>query len=113
MITEKKMIKLASTVVRSSTVTASTIDGEVVMMNIENGTYSWLDDIGSEIWQMLKSPVRVSKICEILTKLYDVDKERCEQDVLAFLSTLAERAIIIVEEDSAGGTGAPAVKGDD
>jgi hypothetical protein len=107
------MIELASTVVQSSTVTTSTIDGEVVMMNIENGTYSWLDDIGSEIWEMLKSPVRISEICEILTKLYDVDKERCEQDVLTFLSTLAERAIIIVEEDSTGQTAASAGKGDD
>lgn len=82
-------------------------------MSIENGTYSWLDDIGSEIWEMLKSPVRASEICETLTKLYDVDKERCEQDVLAFLSTLAERAIIIVPEGSAGQIGAPAGKGED
>jgi hypothetical protein len=94
--TEKRIVNLSSTVVRSDTVIASEIDGEVVMMNVEHGSYSWLDAIGSEIWDMLKSSRRVSEICEILMEHYDVEKKSCEEDVLAFLNALASKNIIAV-----------------
>jgi len=95
--TEKRIVNLSSTVVRSDTVIASEIDGEVVMMNIEHGSYSWLDAIGSEIWNMLKSPRRISEICEILMENYDVERKSCEEDVLAFLNALDSKNIITVE----------------
>lgn len=94
--TEKTRVNLSSLVVRSKEIIASDIDGEVVMMSIEHGTYSGLDAIGSVIWDMLEISRRVSEICDDLMELYDVDRERCQEDVLAFLNDLASDETIKV-----------------
>jgi hypothetical protein len=82
-------VGLSTVVVRSEKVLASDIDGEIVMMSVEHGTYSGLDSIGSEIWSLLENPRRVSEIRDIMMKRYDVQQEQCEEDILAYLNDLA------------------------
>lgn len=94
--TQKAKVDLSSVVVQSKKILASAIDGEVVMMSIEAGTYSALDAIGSVIWDILKEPRSVSDICEILMERYEVERDRCEEEVLAFLNGLASDEIIEV-----------------
>jgi hypothetical protein len=94
--TQSAKINLSSVVVQSKKVLASGIDGEVVMMGIEHGTYSALDAMGSGIWDILKDPRPVSEICEILMERYEVERERCEEEVLAFLNDLASDGTIEV-----------------
>jgi hypothetical protein len=95
---ENERIDLSEVVVRSQEILASQIDGDVVMMNIDHGTYSGLDSIGSEIWDMLKSPLRVSEICDVLIQRYEVGRIQCERDVLAFLNDLAsDESIKVVD----------------
>ena len=79
-------VNLNSRVARSEEVLTSEVDGEVVMMSIEHGTYSGLDAIGSEIWGLLENPRRVSEICDRMMERYDVERGQCEKDVLAFLN---------------------------
>lgn len=93
---KKAKVDLSSIVVQSKEVVASDIDGEVVMMSIAQGTYSGLDAIGSEIWEMLETPHRISQICEVLMERYDVERERCQEDVLALLNDLASDETINV-----------------
>ncbi len=98
---KKAMVDLSSVVVQSKEILASDIDGEIVMMSIEHGTYSGLDAIGSEIWNLLESPRRVSEICKIMRERYDVEQKQCEEDVLAYLNGLAwDNTIKVV--DNAG-----------
>jgi hypothetical protein len=94
--TQEAKVDLSSVVVQSKKVLASAIDGEVVMMSIEAGTYSALDAIGSVIWDILKEPRSVSDICEILMERYEVERDRCEEEVLAFLKGLASDETIEV-----------------
>ncbi|HCY84773.1 MAG TPA: lasso peptide biosynthesis PqqD family chaperone [Desulfobacteraceae bacterium] len=86
---KQKLVDLETTVVCSTEVVSTKVEGEVVMMSIEQGTYSGLDAIGSEIWRLLEKPISVSEICKAMTARYDVEKEQCEKDVLAFLNDLA------------------------
>jgi len=82
-------IGLDSLVARSEEMMASEVDGEIVMMSIRQGTYSGLDEIGSEIWRLLETPKKVSEICDAMTVRYDVERTKCERDVLDFLNDLA------------------------
>jgi len=92
-------VDLNTRVARSEEVLTSEVDGEVVMMSIEEGTYSGLDGIGSEIWRLLGSPLKVSDICDAMMARYDVERDVCEKDVLAFLNDLAsDNTIRVVEE---------------
>ena len=83
-------------VIRSDEVLTSEVDGEVVMMSIDNGTYSGLDAIGSKIWELLEKPITVSEICDIMEARYDVERDVCEKDVLSFLEDLASDSTIQV-----------------
>ena len=96
--TQNYIISLDALVARSEELVTSEVDGDVVMMSIQHGTYSGLDKIGSEIWRLLERPLRVIDICEELMGRYNVEKDVCEKDVLAFLNDLASDDAILVME---------------
>ena len=95
---KQKTVDLETIIARSNEVVSTEIDGEVVMMSIEQGNYSGLDGIGSEIWRLLENPLRVSDICDQMMARYDVDRATCEKDVLAFLNDLASDDTVRIEE---------------
>lgn len=82
---------------RSEEVVHSTIDGEVVMMSVEQGSYYGLDAIGSRIWNLLERPAKVGDLCQALMKEFEVDEARCFQDVAAFLKAIGKQKIIAIK----------------
>ena len=89
-------ITLSSIAQRKTDIVDANIDGETVMMSIENGEYYGLDTVASDIWAMLEMPIQVESICQRLMTDYDVSKETCITDVLQFLNQLQENEIIEV-----------------
>ena len=77
-------------------IVASDIDGETVMMSVENGKYYGLDDIGSRIWELIERPIRISDLIDRLLERFDVDRETCEKDVVKFLNELNDDRIVAV-----------------
>jgi hypothetical protein len=94
---KKKEITTDTIISRIEEIVASDIDGETVMMSIENGKYYGLDDIGSRIWELIEKPVKVSDLIDTLLGRYEVDRETCERDVLKFLNELNEDRIVQVK----------------
>ncbi len=92
-----KEISTDTVICQIEEIVASDIDGETVMMSIENGKYYGLDDIGSHIWKLIEKPVKVSDLIDMLPERFDVDRETCERDVLKFLNELNEDRIVQVK----------------
>ena len=92
----KKNISMESVVNQIEDIVASDIDDEVVMMSVEKGQYYGLDSIGSRIWELIGKPIKVSELIADLLLKYDVDRETCERDLLAFLEELNEDGILKV-----------------
>jgi hypothetical protein len=92
-----KNITLESTVSQIEDIVASDIDDEKVMMSVEKGQYFGMDPVGSRVWELIEKPIKVSELIDGLLGKYDVDRETCEQDVLAFLEELHEDGIVLVE----------------
>jgi hypothetical protein len=90
----KENISPDSVVSQIEDIVASDIDDEKVMMSIEKGQYYGLDPVGSRVWELLENPIRVSDLIDELLSRYDVDRETCERDVMAFLVELHEDGII-------------------
>lgn len=80
----------------------SLIDDEVVMLNIENGEYYYLNEVGSNIWKLLENPTNLSQIILSLKELYDVSHVECTKDVLTYLVELTERNLIFRIDEKAG-----------
>jgi hypothetical protein len=93
---KKQELSKDSTIKQIDDIVASDIDGETVMMSIENGAYYGLDAIGSHIWELIKEPVKVSDLIDILLSKYDVDPETCQRDVFEFLNGLKDDKILVV-----------------
>lgn len=89
-------IQLESIVTRSEQQVSAEIDGEAVMMSVQQGKYYGLDQIGTYIWQLMRRPLPVSDILNTLLQEYDVNKKTCGQDLLSLLNDLHNQELIHV-----------------
>lgn len=92
-------IKLHTTIRRNPELISTDVDGEKVMMSIENGEYFGLDSVGSRIWELIENPIKVESLVDILIDEFDVSKEQCEMDTLEFLYDLREKNLIFVNSE--------------
>lgn len=74
----------------------SDMDGEKVMLSVENGKYYNLGRQGGRIWELIASPIAISDLVSALTEEYEIDRETCERDVLKFLASLHREKMIEV-----------------
>jgi PAS domain-containing protein len=72
------------------------LDGETVMMSVRTGKYYGLGEIGTRLWELMRRPVDVSAVLEILTEEYEVEREVLKRDVCAFLGKLAKEGLVRV-----------------
>lgn len=93
---KKEKISKESIIKQVDDIVSSEIDRETVMMNIENGQYYGMDLIGSHIWELIKTPIKVSDLIDTLLDKYDVDGDTCQRDLLAFLNDLNLDNILVV-----------------
>ncbi|MDQ0346813.1 PqqD family peptide modification chaperone [Ancylobacter vacuolatus] len=89
------MLTLQSRICRSPECLTAELEGDIVMMNVENGAYYQLDATGTEIWNRLETPVEIGPLCAELAQLYEGPIDEIERDVLAFLAGLAERGLVV------------------
>ncbi|WP_342438395.1 lasso peptide biosynthesis PqqD family chaperone [Paenibacillus sp. FSL L8-0436] len=74
---------------------ASDMDGEKVMLNVKNGKYYNLGEVGGEIWSALASPVTVRRIVETIQEIFEVSAELAEQDVVSFVQSLLDEDLVV------------------
>jgi len=72
------------------------IDGEVVMLSIENGEYYGMDKVGSRIWNLLEEPMSFSALVEKLMEEYEVEKEQCKEEALIYLDDLLKKKLLLL-----------------
>ena len=75
----------------------SDMDGEKVMLSIENGKYYNLGEMGGVIWDLIKTPTAIDLLVNTLLAQYEVEKSECEEQVMAFLNMLHDEGLIKVE----------------
>ncbi|WP_226645702.1 lasso peptide biosynthesis PqqD family chaperone [Mesobacillus subterraneus] len=92
----KEKILLDSKVVQKPGNIVSDMDGEKVMLNIDNGNYYNLGEIGGVIWEMIKEPISIERLIYLLMEEFDVEKKDCERHVISFLTNLSSESLIKV-----------------
>lgn len=95
-------ISRETTLVRCEELITAPVENDLVMVDVERGNYYALDDIGTQVWKHLATPITVAKLCTLLLADFDVAPKQCEADVLAFLTELHQEGMIqIVSTDAA------------
>ena len=74
------------------------MDDEVLMMHPDSGEYFGLNSVAGFIWNMLDEPVAVAKVCEAVQFEFDVEKERCLSDTLAFIEQMVDDGLLLVSD---------------
>lgn len=90
--------KLNQSIQRNPEMISSNMDGETVMMSIENGEYYGLNNIGTRIWELLEKKISLSDLIAQLTREFDVKTNECEKDTTTFLNQLIDKKLIIVSD---------------
>jgi len=62
--------------------------GEKVMIDFESGKYFLIKGVGNDIWDCLQNEVTPQEIIDKLLSEYEVTREICEEQVMAFLEKM-------------------------
>jgi hypothetical protein len=71
-----------------------TIEGEVVIVNVENGNYYSLRDTGAEVWTLLESGAGGREIVTELGRRYQTHSGEIDGDVECLLMELQQEGIL-------------------
>ena len=83
---------------RTDLMTSDLSETELVMLNIERGSYYGMADAAKAIWSQLDEPRSIAAVCARLTTQFVVDQETCEREVLAFVDEMLKDDLIRVVE---------------
>ena len=86
----------ATWVARTGEILVNRMGEETVMLDVEQGRYFGLDDLGTDIWTRLAAPIQVGELCAGLSAVYAVDEATCLRDVTALLGQLREAGLLAV-----------------
>ena len=94
-------VTLTSTVETTDEQVNTTLDDDLVILNLENSVYYGFQDdpVADFIWKQLGSPKPVSVIVDAVLSAFDVERAECEADVLEFLTRLEEEQLLVVCDD--------------
>lgn len=81
-------------VMRDPDIIATDMDGEMVMMSIEQGHYYGLGGIGPFLWEQVVTPTSIKQLCQRVLQEYEVDEATCRADVSAFVNDLLGKGVL-------------------
>jgi Coenzyme PQQ synthesis protein D (PqqD) len=90
------MISRHSLISLSNNQVSCDLAGEAAILNLADGVYYGLDQVGAFVWNMLGAPRTVADLCAGVIAEYDVDPEQCERDLLILLEDLASKGLVTV-----------------
>lgn len=88
-------LSMETVIVQSPGIIISDMDGETVMMSINNGKYYNLGVIGGYILENIKTPISINELISKLISEFEVENNQCQTDVIPFLELLLNENIIM------------------
>ena len=79
-------------------VLVSEFGDELVILNLGDGVYYGLDDVGARIWRLLQQSASIPTIRDAILDEYEVDADRCDRDLRALLEECASRGLVEIRE---------------
>jgi len=70
------------------------MEGETILLQLESGNYFSLNEAGVTVWNALDAPRTLKELCDRVADEYEVDEERCKQDVLRLVLHLADEHMV-------------------
>ena len=84
-------------------VLAREIGGEMVLLDVEAGTYFGLNEVGTRAWSLLAEGATLGEVVELLLAELEVDRETLETDLRGLVCDLVAQGLIDVAPDLSAG----------
>ena len=81
------------------------VDDGFVLLNVTNGEYYGLNELGSRIWALFQEGQSAGELLATLLGEYDVSEQQLSQDVGQFLEILRAKGLVEVQEEQAPNAG--------
>lgn len=80
--------------IRDPDLVAADMDGDLVMMSIDNGEYYGVGGVGPRVWELLESPRTIEQITAAIVDEFEVEAETCREDILGFIRQLLDMGLV-------------------
>src|SRR5262249_54812164 len=91
-------VSLDSVVVTAKDQASCRLEDEVAIVQLKSGVYYGLDPVGARIWELIATPRTVRAVRDALLAEYEVDADRCENDLLQLLQTMTDAGLVEVSD---------------
>jgi hypothetical protein len=82
-------------------VAAKVIDGEAILINLSNGIYYSLDNVGGLIWELIEGGSSLEAIVGAVRARYDISRAQAQADVERLAAELLQENLVTVSSDGA------------
>lgn len=70
------------------------IDGEAIIVQVDNAEVIHLNKVGTFIWKNIEGKKKISDLIEDVCQNFDVDKDSAKKDVLEFIDEMVKKDLI-------------------
>lgn len=80
---------------RNPDLVAAEMDGDIVMMSVETGSYFGLTGIAPQIWEALEAPQTFDDLLSKMLSLYEVEEEVLRADLTTFVADMQKNGLVL------------------
>ncbi len=89
-------IETTARVVRQAGLMTTSVDDDLIILNMKTSNYIALDEIGRRIWDLIEMPALVCDVCAQLSTEFNAPGAQIEADVIAFLDEMLTEELVHV-----------------
>ncbi len=72
------------------------LDGEAVILQLDDGVYFGLDAVGTRLWRLIEAHGNLRVVFDAALAEFDVAPEVLERDLLQLVAELADKRLVVV-----------------
>ena len=91
-------LTLDTRLIRNPELVAAEMDGDLVMMSVDNGEYYGVGGVGPRVWELLGEPISIDGLTASICAEFEVEEVRCREDMVKFVTQMSEMGLIQVAE---------------
>ena len=86
--------ELPREVIPSTSVICQELDGEMVILDLQQEQYFGLNDVGTRMWQLMSEGQSTDEIVILLLKEFDTDEQTLRRDLRGLIQQLTDAKLV-------------------
>lgn len=84
----------SSKIVVSKDVVSCDLGGETALLEMNEGVYYGLNELGTVIWELIQKPITLQEIVDSIIDQYEVDQKICFADLTELIEQMVENKLV-------------------